>query len=97
MLSLRDMKAFRNYVIAARCMAIVLFVGGLMMMSITSTTIARVQGQVPGGKFRTAERPIPNQYIVVLNDEISGSEVLRSQLAWRVFTVELSGTCIATR
>jgi hypothetical protein len=69
------MKVSRNRIVIARCMAIVLVLGGLMMMSITSTTSARVQGQVPGGKFRRAERPIPNQYIMVLNDDISGSEV----------------------
>jgi len=75
MLSLQNMKASRNRVVLARCMAIVLVFGGLMILSITSTTSARVRGQVQAGKLRRVERPIPNQYIVVLNDDIFGSEV----------------------
>ena len=75
MLSLRNMKVSRNRIVIARSLTIVAVFGGLMMMCITSTTSARVQGQVQASKLRRVERPIPNQYIVVLNDDISGSEV----------------------
>ncbi len=75
MLSLRNKKASRNRIVVARCMAIVLLFGGLMMMFSTSTAGGRAQREVPAGKFRRVERPIPNQYVVILNDDVAGSDV----------------------
>lgn len=72
MLSLRNMKASRNLIVIARCMAIVLVFGGLMMMHSPSAGSARVQ---PEEKFRRVAKPIPNEYVVVLNDDIAGSDV----------------------
>jgi len=72
MLSLRNMKASRNRIVIARCMAVVVVFGGLMMMLIPSAGSARAQ---PQAKFRRVATPIPNQYVVVLNDDIAGSDV----------------------
>ncbi|MEK6320885.1 MAG: S8 family serine peptidase [Acidobacteriota bacterium] len=75
MLSLQNAKWSRNGVLAVRCVVILLLCGALLMMSAISTTNVRAQGQSAAGKFRRVGRPIPNQYIVVLNDDIPGSEV----------------------
>ncbi|MEK6410976.1 MAG: S8 family peptidase [Acidobacteriota bacterium] len=76
MLSLQNAKWSRNGVLAVRCVVILLLCGALLMMSSISTNKVSAQGQSAAiGKFRRIGRPIPNQYIVVLNDDISGSEV----------------------
>ena len=54
---------------------IILFFGALLMVSSISTTNVRGQDQSATTKFRRVTRPIPNQYIVVLNDDTSSSEV----------------------
>jgi len=55
---------------------IILLCGASLMISTISTTNVRAaQGQPAAGKFRRVGRPIPNQYIVVLNDDILSSEV----------------------
>ena len=75
MLSLQNAKSSRNRILAVRCAVIILLCGALLMISPKSTTSARAQGQSGAGKFRRIGRPILNQYIVVLNDDILGSEV----------------------
>ncbi|MEK6286275.1 MAG: LamG-like jellyroll fold domain-containing protein [Acidobacteriota bacterium] len=45
------------------------------MMSSISTTGVRAQGQSATAKFHRIGRPIPNQYIVVLNDDLPSSDV----------------------
>jgi subtilisin family serine protease len=76
MLSLQNAKVSRNRVLAVRCAVIILLCGALLMISTISTTNVRAaQGQSAAGKFRRIGKPIPNQYIVVLNDDILSSEV----------------------
>ena len=76
MLSLQNAKGSRNRVLAVRCAVIILLCGVLLMISTISTTNVRAaQGQSAAGKFRRIGKPIPNQYIVVLNDDTLSSEV----------------------
>jgi subtilisin family serine protease len=76
MLSLQNAKVSRNRVLAVRCAVIILLCGVLLMISTISTTNVRAaQGQSAAGKFRRIGKPIPNQYIVVLNDDTLSSEV----------------------
>jgi len=64
---------------------IILLCGGLLMLSALPATKARAQSQPSTGKFRRVGKPIPNQYIVVLDDNIPGSEVA-SRAAEMAFT-----------
>lgn len=50
-------------------------IGTLLMISGLSPTKVRAQTQQATGKFRRVENPIPNQYIVVLDDDLPGSVV----------------------
>src|SRR5688572_9742672 len=75
MLSLQNAKSSRNGVLVVRCGVILLMCAALLMMSSISTTGVHAQGQSATGKFRRIGRPIPNQYIVVFNDDTLSSEV----------------------
>jgi subtilisin family serine protease len=75
MLSLLNANGSRNRVLAVRCAMIILLCGGLLMLSALPQIKVRAQSQPSTGKFRRVAKPIPNQYIVVLNDNIPGSEV----------------------
>src|SRR5437660_3038681 len=75
MLSLQNVKFSRNRVRAIRCAVIVLLCSGLLMISAMTTTKVRAQGQPATGKFRRVGKPIPNQYIVVLDDNTQGADV----------------------
>lgn len=75
MRSLRNAKESRNEGAAVRCAVVVFLIGTLLMISGISTTKVRAQTQQATGKFRRVENPIPNQYIVVLDDDVPGSVV----------------------
>ena len=75
MLSLQNANCSRNGVLAVRCVAILLLCSALLMLSAISTTKVRAQVQLATGKFYRVGSPIPNQYIVVLNDDIPRNEV----------------------
>ena len=49
--------------------AIIFFVLALPML------LVQGQSQAPEGKFRRVEHPIPNQYIIVLNDDVLAQDV----------------------
>ena len=67
MLSLQNADRSRNRILAIRYTVIILLCGALLMISAISTTKVRAQGQSPA-KFHRVGRPVPNQYIVVLDD-----------------------------
>lgn len=53
----------------------ILLSGVLLMISVISTTKVGAQDQLTSAKFRRVAKPIPNQYIVVLDDDTPSSEV----------------------
>lgn len=76
MLSLQKLKSSRNRrVLAVRCAMIILLCGASLTISVISTTNVGAQDQSAPAKFRRVGSPIPNQYIVVLNDDTISSEV----------------------
>lgn len=85
MLSLQNAKFSRNRVRVVRCAVIFMLCGASLMISSISTTNVGAQIQSATTKFRRVGKPIPNQYIVVLNDNIPGSEVA-SRAAEMAFT-----------
>lgn len=75
MLSLQNAKSSRNRVLAVRFAVIMMLCAALLMISAISTTRVRAQNRLAPSKFLRVGKPIPNQYIVVLNDNVPGSEV----------------------
>lgn len=75
MLSLQNARSSSNRILAVRCAVIILLCGALMMISGVSTTRVRAQGQPAAGKFRRVGNAIPNQYIVVLDDNTPAANV----------------------
>lgn len=73
--SLQNAKSSRNRILAVQCAMIILLCGALLMISAISTTRVRAQDQSATGKFRRVSRPIPNQYIVVFDDNTQAADV----------------------
>ena len=58
------MKRFKTYAVASV----------IAVLVIASTTSTHMQTQTPPTKFVKSQRPIPNRYIVVLNDDVVSSD-----------------------
>jgi len=75
MLSLLNATVSRNRVLAVRCVVMLLLCGALLMISAVSTTSVRAQEQFAAGRFRRVGNAIPNQYIVVLDDNTPAANI----------------------